>query len=358
MRLLAVFLLVLLGTSGASAQALPVGASGPMPPEHRARPIALAGPLASRDAEISGMAWHGDALVLLPQYPGRFAVGEDTVRVEETHRAAGAVFVLARAEIEAYLEVEAPEPLRPRAVPFASGGVAGRVPGFEGFEAIAFEGDRAFLTIESDSRADVQGHLVAGAFGPDGLRLDAATLTPIPAQTRIANLSYEALLIGAGGVLALQEANGAAVNPEARAYVFDSALALRDSLRVPALEYRLTDATAPDPDGRFWAVNYFFPGDEPVLRPAADSLALAHGLGWTHRRHRAVERLVELRHDGGRIVRTRRPPIQLELLGDDRPRNWEALARLGTRGFLVATDTYPETILAFVPAAPPFDTTD
>src|SRR5690606_30124468 len=138
----------------------------------------------------------------------------------------------------------------------------------------------------------------------------------------------------------------------------DPALALRDSLRVPALEYRLTDATAPDPDGRFWAVNYFFPGDEPVLRPAADSLALAHGLGWTHRRHRAVERLVELRHDGERIVRTRRPPIQLELLGDDRPRNWEALARLGTRGFLVATDTYPETILAFVPAAPPFETTD
>lgn len=333
-------------------------AAAAMPPEHSVRTLALAGPLAHRDAEISGMAWHGDTLVLLPQYPGRFAVGSDSVQTDGAHREAGAVFVLTRAEIEAHLEADEPAPLRPRAVAFDAAGVAERVLGFEGYEALVFDGDRAFLTVEFEYGVDIQGYLVAGTFGPDGLRLDAETLTPLPAQTRIGNLSYESLLFVDGGVLALQEANGAAVNPAARAYAFGPDFALRDSLRLPALEYRLTDATEPDAHGRFWAMNYFFPGDEPLLRPAADSLALAHGAGPTHRRHRTVERLVELRHDGRRIVRTRRAPIQLELLGDDRPRNWEAVARLGERGFLLATDKYPETILGFVPASPAFEATE
>jgi hypothetical protein len=47
-----------------------------------------------------------------------------------------------------------------------------------------------------------------------------------------------------------------------------------------------------------------------------------------------------------------RPPIQLELIDDLHPRNWEGLVRLDPHGFLLATDTYPETLLAFVPAEP------
>ena len=31
--------------------------------------IVLTGPLTDRDAEISGMAWYGNILILLPQYP-------------------------------------------------------------------------------------------------------------------------------------------------------------------------------------------------------------------------------------------------------------------------------------------------
>ena len=43
------------------------------------------------------------------------------------------------------------------------------------------------------------------------------------------------------------------------------------------------------------------------------------------------------------------PPLQLQLRGDGKARNWEALAVLEGRGLLVATDTYPETVLGFVP---------
>lgn len=361
MRLLILLTLFALANTPAAAQAdrpVSVEAALSLPAEHAVRTLALEGPLAHRDAEISGMAWSGDTLVLLPQYPGRFAVGCDSVWTGAAHRDAGAVFVLSRAEIDAYLDATDPAPLRPRAVPFHADGVAERVLGFEGFEAIAFAGERAFLAVEFEYGVDIQGYLVAGTFGPDGLRLDAATLAPLPAQTRLGNLSYEALFAVPGGVVAMQEANGAAINPAPYAYHAEPAGALRDSLAFPTLEYRLTDVTEADGDGHFWAVNYFFPGDEPTLRPAPDSLALEHGAGLTHRRHRTVERLVELHHDGRRIVRTRRAPIQLELLGDGRPRNWEAIVRLGERGFLIATDKYPETILGFVPFAPAFETTE
>jgi hypothetical protein len=331
-------------------------ASTDVPVEERARPIPLAGPLASSHAEISGLAWHGDRLVLLPQYPGRFAVGTDTLDMAGALRDSGSLFTLTAADLSAVIDGARTEPLRPRAVPFAAPGVAAAVPGFEGYEAIAFRGDRVFVLAESAGAGATHGYLVAGAVTAEGgVRLDAATVEPLPAQSRLDNLSYETLLATPDGVIALQEANGAAVNPTPEAFRFDAAARPRGSLRVPTLEYRLTDATEIDADGRFWVMNFFYPGDRALLRPGPDSLGAAFGRGPTHRREATVERLVEFHLSGGRIERTGRAPIQLELLGEARSRNWEGVARLGTRGFLVATDTYPETLLAFVPA--PVDTT-
>ncbi len=94
--------------------------------------------------------------------------------------------------------------------------------------------------------------------------------------------------------------------------------------------------------------NYFYPGDRALLRPGPDAFGETFGRGPTHRRGPAVERLVEFHLNGERIEPTGRAPIQFELHAE--ARNWEGLARLGGRGFLVATDTYPETLLAFVPA--------
>ena len=41
-------------------------------------------------------------------------------------------------------------------------------------------------------------------------------------------------------------------------------------------------------------------------------------------------------------------PIQIEL-DEKASRNWEGIVRLDDRGFLVATDKYPEMILGFIP---------
>lgn len=360
MRALLLLCVLLLG-SCATAQnetAPPaVPSLGAAPVEQRVRAITLEGPLARREAEISGLAWYGDTLVILPQYPARFEVGVDTINARSRGGDRGALFMLTRAEIEAYLDTASPAPLRPRAVPFEAPGVPGQITGFEGYEALAFQRNRVYMTVEFDHEANAQGYLITGEVRPGlaAVHLDVATLKALPAQTQIGNLSYETLLLVPGGVVALQEANGWIVNPNPEAYVFDEALTMRDSLSIPTVEYRLTDATGLDADGRFWALNYFYPGERALLRPGTDSLALEYGVGLTHRRFDTVERLVEMQYTGDGIVRTEHPPIQLELLDGDHPRNWEGIARLGERGFIVATDKFPETLLAFIaaPAALP-----
>ena len=63
-----------------------------------------------------------------------------------------------------------------------------------------------------------------------------------------------------------------------------------------------------------------------------------------------IERLLELQiTDQDTIIRTDSPPIYFELQSDDVCRNWEAIVRLDDKGFLVMTDQYPGTLLAFVP---------
>ena len=37
------------------------------------------------------------------------------------------------------------------------------------------------------------------------------------------------------------------------------------------------------------------------------------------------------------------------VLDSDNSRNWESIARLDDKGFLIATDKYPKMILGFVP---------
>lgn len=298
-----------------------------------------AGPVAGPNAEYSGLAWYGDWLILLPQYPGRFQGGSD-----------GALLALARADLLAYLDGTSRAPLVPRAVPFSAPGLALDVAGFEGYEAIAFDGDRAYLTIEAaPPGGEMRGYLVAGDMAPDlsGLSLDPEGVVSIPLPVQSGNKSYESLLLADDRVLAIYEANGLALSPEPAAAAFYLSLAPAGSVAFPQVEYRVTDATALDGQGHFWAINYFFPG-EPELEPAADPLAQQYGQGETHQQYEYVERLIELEYTLSGIHLVDRPPIQLALIAED-ARNWEGIVRLDGRGFLLVTDKFPETILAFAP---------
>jgi len=309
----------------------------PAPVEYPVTAIPLSGPLARASAEISGLAWHGDTLILLPQYP-TFA-GQGSF-----------LYALPKSAIVDFLDGRSAGPLAPQAIPFAAPGLADTIPGFQGYEAIAFAGDDVYLTVEADGRNGAMGYLVRGTIAPDlsQITIDADSLVEIAPQTNRGNTSDETLLVNGESLVTLYEVNGAALNQRPAAHLFTLEGATAGTLPMAALEYRVTDATAVDGNGRFWVINYFFPGDTD-LRPVTDPLSEQFGQGITHQQREQVERLVELQLGEEAITLSGAPPIQLQL-PDDEARNWEGLVRLDERGFLLATDKFPTTILGFVAA--------
>ena len=307
-------------------------------PEVAVELIPLAGDAALDIAELSGLAWFGDQLVLLPQYPDRF---------ESAHQ--GVLFAIARAELEARIEHTSEQPIEPARIELVAPGLFERIDGFEGFESIAFAGTRAYLTIEASGSGGMAGYLVRGDMDAGGTRLviDTHTLADIPAATDLDNASDESVLVLGDRVLTLYEGNGAGVNPAPHAHVFDASLGALGTIPFPSIEYRVTDASDADAQQRFWVINYLFSGDRTKYRPAEDAIAARYGRGETHGRSESVERLLELQYTPAGITLVERPPIALRLQPGDR--NWEGLVRWSERGFLVVTDRFPETMLGYVP---------
>jgi len=303
-------------------------------PETQIVELPLDGESAKADAEYSGLAWFGDHLILLPQYPSRFD---------------NSLWVIPKAQILAFLDGER-ETLSPTKLTFIDEDVKDGVSGFEGYEALAFNGDTVYLTIESDTGSKMVCYVVSGQIKPDlsVLTLDAATRQEIPHPVEIDNMCDESLLIWDGQVFSFFEANGANINPQPAVHHFDPGLISQGASMLPHIEYRLTDVTAADAAGRFWAINYMYPGDAGKLNPAPDPLVAHLGVGASHAGSEVVERLIELEITAQGIVLTDTTPIWLQLLPDE-ARNWEGLVRLDQQGFLLVTDKFPDTILAFVP---------
>jgi hypothetical protein len=315
----------------------------PLPVEVEVVSIPLRGDLTDPQAEISGLAWFGDFLVLLPQYPNRFAHARPG-----SH---GTLFAIAEDEILAVLDGRSTEPILPRPVALIAPGLAESVDGYNGLEAICFLDDRVFITIESRSEDGMQGYLLGGVVSPglETVELEVDRMVPIPVQVDIGNMAEESLLLADGRVVTIHEANGVNVNPEPVAHLFDPDLGHAGSVSMPNVEYRVTDATALDDRNRFWVINYFYPPELAKLKPAHDLWSEQFGKGASHSECPTVERLLEFRYTDEGVRRTRTPPLQLRLLGTEICRNWEGLVRLQDRGFLLATDKYPETLLGFAP---------
>ncbi len=317
----------------------PTQTSTPHPPtEVKLQEIPLAGPIANPKAQISGMAWHGDDLIILPQYPEK-----DPARGSDP-----SLFLLAKNEIVDYLEGTTSDPLTPTRLSFLGGTFRSQIPGYEGYEAITITGDKVYLTIEANDRGRMAGYLVEGNYFPDqnALQIDPDSLVELPVPVQIFNYAYETLINVNDISLAIFEANGINLNPEP--FAIRTINKSNEELGFSHIEYRITDATRLDENGRFWVTNIFMP-IEFWLYTDSDPIFEKFGKGETHSANNYVERLLELQYNGDEIVLTDSEPIQLELDREFNSRNWEALAVLDGRGFLTMTDTYPETILAFIP---------
>lgn len=99
------------------------------------REIPLAGPAAEARAEISGMSWCGDHLILLPQYP----------MIYEDKNAPAYVFSISKSVLDDYFSRKTERAIQPDKLYFDFKGIDGQIPGFEGFEAIVFVQDHFFV---------------------------------------------------------------------------------------------------------------------------------------------------------------------------------------------------------------------
>lgn len=293
------------------------------------RQIELAGPIADRTAELSGLAWYGDTLILLPQYPERFGSGD------------GVLFAIPKADILQALDGKSIPPVTPAEIKLSAPGLKESIPAFQGYEAIGIHGDQVFLAIEAGAGAqDMRGYLVRGNISGNEIQIDTQKVAPIPLPIASENHTDEALVVTGDQVLTFFEINGADLNPQPAAQVFDFELNRVGEIPFPQIEYRVTDA-ALTADHKIWVINYFFPGDTDML-PKVDPLAQPGA----DRQYEQVERLVELNYAATGITLSGSAPVEMPLVAD--ARNWEGLALLDQRGFLVVTDKFPSTILGFV----------
>jgi hypothetical protein len=304
--------------------------------EHPVTQIELAGPVASSQAEVSGMAWCGDRLILLPQYPDQFK--EDGL---------GRVFSIPQSALTAYLADDSAAPIEPEKIVFDTAGLPQTLSGFEGFEAIAFDQDVVYVTVETRQAGGMMGYLLKGTVAEDcsAVTLDPESQQELPPQADLSNMTDETIILDGDRIYTVYEANGVNVNSEPTAYVFDLALNTQGTVSFPTIEYRVTDATTVDADGSFWAINYFYPGDTK-LKPGDDQLALDYGIGLSHQGAEQVERLVKMSVSDAGIDFLDEAPIYLTLDSEE-AYNWEGLVRMG-EGFILVTDEYPTTVLGYV----------
>lgn len=323
--------------------------------EAAVQPIELAAPLDRPSAQLSSLVWWGEMLVLVPQYP-TFVAGGDTSRA---HFYGIPRDTLRRAIRQADAAGPAIEPIPLR---LAGAGLL-RGDGYQGLEAIVVSGERLYAAVEADqadepgmqaflasgriaSRSALPGSTAAEAHPTAEATFRMASIVELDVPTNLANMAYEALVVYRDTLIALHEANGARVHPGAEARRFDRQLVEHSPLSMTPIEFRVTDATAADSAGRFWVMNYLYPGEKDLLDPATDEVAREYGVGASHRGRTVVERLVELQVTPSGVRRTSTPPVWLELAPDN-GRNWEGIVRFED-GFLLVTDTFPETILAYV----------
>lgn len=299
--------------------------------------LPISGKLSRPEAEISGLCWIDDQLILLPQYPHRFA-----------REGAGAVFYLSGQAIKDYLAGRRTVVLEPRRISFDDREIASQIPGFQGYEAIAHIKNRVFLTIESLSENGMQAHLVQGTLSEDWQKiiLDPASRQSLDLPAQVRNMSYETLVVAGEKLLVIYELNGLNINRQAVALMIDPLTGETQKLNFPQVEYRITDATAMDENGNFWALNYYWPGEYQKIKPAEDLLPGADE-GFLFDKDKSVERLVEFHFSGSTIILSKRKPVYLEPDQSGEGRNWEGVVRYHDRGFIIVTDKHPRTILAF-----------
>ena len=301
-------------------------------------PLKLPDRISAASFEYSGMGWFGDYMVLLPQYPE----GKDFSRKPN-------LFAIAKQDLLAAItdpDLELPV----RDIPIENSDLRSVIKGFEGFESILFVDQNVYMTIESRAGDPMMGYLIRGVVNGDleSITLDVNSLVELRPFSSELNATFEGMTYWNGSLYVMYEHNSMRNVKQPVAYQINPDLENIREIPFPVINYRITDATISDVDGKFWVMNYFFPGDTH-LAVDQDSLVEEYGEGKTHAENDPVERLVQLQIENDQISRIDQPPTYLQLLDNDIARNWEGLVILDNLGFLLITDSFPGSVLGFCP---------
>tara|TARA_B100000427_G_scaffold329255_1_gene344730 strand:+ start:605 stop:1549 length:945 start_codon:yes stop_codon:yes gene_type:complete len=287
--------------------------------------IYLEGLITNPKQEISGMDWYNNNLFFLPE------------------NLEGYLFMITKNQIKKQISLKNKESISPKKTKFYTPNYSKLIPGFDGLEAIAFKDNKVYITIEAENNDRMESYIVWGTIDSESydIKIDNDNIKKVETPIQIDNLSYESILIHKDNALLLYEANGANLqeNP------FQFLISLNDfsskKIKFPTIEYRITDATKII-NNKFWAINYYWPGDKKNLNPALDKVSKSKKGS-----DKTVERLVEFKITNNHIELTNEEPINL-ILESDKSRNWEGMVRLEESGFLIITDKYPRMIFAYV----------
>ncbi|MBA64286.1 MAG: hypothetical protein CMG55_00650 [Candidatus Marinimicrobia bacterium] len=290
--------------------------------------IKLKGLITNPKQEISGMDWYKDNLFFLPENLG------------------GHLFRLTKKEIQEAINIKHSKTLLPIKTKLITPDYSKTIPGFDGFEAIAFNKNKVYLTIEAENNDTMEGYIVWGTINPKSyeINIKSKNIKKIQTPIQIDNLSFESIIINDNNALILYESNGINL----RKNPFQILIGLNDfvskKIKAPNIEYRITDGTKLK-NNQFWAINYYWPGDKNKLNPGIDNLLLNNSKKFNN--DQTVERLIEFIIKDDKLMLTNKKPINL-ILEDGKSRNWEGIVRYGESGFLIATDKHPRMILAYV----------
>ena len=295
--------------------------------------IPLSGEASERNLEMSGLSWYRDYLILMPQY---------------VNESSPAFYFLTRTTLNKWLNGNRNRPLTPQRIDIDMPDYGDLIEGYQGFEAICFSGKDVYLIVESKSNDKMKSYIVKGEIDikNKSLEIGKDVLKEIPLPFNMKNMGYESILKYKNNLMILFEANGVNVNSNPKASLYNFSLKRKKSFSFPNIEYRITDVTEVDNQGKFWALNFFWPGEKKLLNPAPNTLLINLSKGSTHKQFEHIERLVEFKIEGNSIIRTNNAPIYLEL--NKNSRNWEGLVRMNKNGFLLIVDEHPRTILAYI----------
>ncbi|MEE8341872.1 MAG: hypothetical protein V3R52_07230 [Candidatus Neomarinimicrobiota bacterium] len=288
--------------------------------------IALNGDITDPDQELSGLTWYKDNLILLPQFPKN------------------KIYSIPKQQIIDFLDSSGKK-IIPSEIKWNSSGIDKNISGFEGYEAIIFNNDTVYITIEVEKRGSNHGLIARGIIdnSQHEIILNKNSIKKISTPVTLNNMTYESILFRNNSIITIYEVNSNGVNKSPVFHQFDRNLKSDITKPFPFTEYRITDATAIDAEGKFWVTNYFWPGDYDLLKPELDYTI-------TKKKDiKPVERLLEFQIIDGKIVRTKALPVNIKLSKLGGSRNWEGIVRLDDQGFLIVTDKFPGTILAFIP---------